>query len=194
MGMFDSVVVSGLACQVCEHVTSDLVEVQFKAYVKRTYSPTCETVRVGEALSNFPRIPVCEVGGCWSCPECDHFHSGDTMCHKDDEVHDGVCVRIERGVVVSVVAVSHTTHSWVVLPRPRDPERIRRRRAAEEEAYRRRVAAIPADERWATIGLGLRLARLDYGGLARSMFKVEPLGTQRIGPYRKFPGHHWERG
>lgn len=185
MGMFDSVMVAGLTCAACGTTSTEEVEVQFKVYIGRTYSPLCDIVRIGQTLEAFPPIPVYDADGCWNCRKCDHFHGR-------------VCVRIEHGVVTSVAPFDDDKRSSH-LPKPRNPEKLRRRQAWLSEALRRRVAAEPAPApgtEHATImqSMAIIIQRLiNYQGLMRQMFRIEPLGTRRVGPYRKMPEGRWER-
>ena len=204
MGMFDSVFVAGLVCAVCGNPgrgdRSDLlfegpeeVEVQFKAFVGRAYSPRLSGVRVGDRLPGFPAIPVLDEVGCWTCRTCDE--------NRD------VRVRLERGVVAWVVPMEAEAPPWVGrLPAPRDPERVRRRRATVVEVRRRADAAerkaeslrgvvIPSDwaSRLARSMLEPLRRRLDYTAIGRKVFLVEQLGGRRLGPYRKAPGEPWRR-
>lgn len=183
MGMFDSVMVAGLTCEACGTNVATEVEVQFKAYIGRTYTPLCNTVRIGEALETFPPIPVFDADGCWDCPKCDHFHGR-------------VRVRIERGVVASVAPFADDERSCHA-PEPRDPEKLRRRHAWLAEMTRRRVGEfVPVRGSHGTLAQSMETFALRlslYQGLVRQMFKVEPMGTLHRGPYRKVPEGRWER-
>lgn len=183
--MFDSVMVAGLTCVACGTTSTEEVEVQFKVRIGRTYSPLCNTVRIGEVLDTFPPIPMLDAEGCWDCPKCDHFH-------------ELVRVRIEYGVVTSVAPFDDDKRSSH-LPEPRSHEKLRRRQAWVSETLRRRVAAEPTPApgtKHATIAQSMALIlqrHINYQGLVRQMFKVEPLGTLHLGPYRKMPEGRWER-
>ena len=196
MGMTDSVYTPLMVCDACGHV-SNMVEVQFKVYVGNAYSPQCRTLKVGDVLPGMPPIPKLDEWGCWNCDDCDHLNEAR--------------VRLKAGRVVEVSNFSLDAEGNVVppmagLPQPRSEKKRVRRAAASEERHRRSMAEIHAraaatraqggDTRFATLGIAMAMPlmrMLNYTSVARSIFCVEPVGTQRVGPYRKEPGKSWER-
>lgn len=199
MGMFDSVYVPrenlGLCVECGRLAAYDHVEVQFKAYVGRTYEPRCQEVLLGEVLQGFPRIPVLEEWGCWGCRHdgCDHLNEAR--------------VRIERAVVVRVEPIERDAEGYAIPPFESRLPQPRSARLREQRAVWSRVVAARREAEWkalrastptSTSSLALAMieplrARINYASIARRLFIVEPFGVEKVGPYRRKPGGKWHR-
>jgi len=171
MSMFDSAF-AVLACPACG-VEAER-EVQFKAEIGRTYSPTMQKVRIGQRMEHgWPPIPILDLSGYvvfGCCPA------------RADQEEPWATVRIERGVLTAVV-----------YPVPEDyDERHRhlpesrlaaRRQAAADESYRRRWRAqveksgrdperLTGLQRIASHLVMPLLVPTDYAALGRRLFRT----------------------
>lgn len=190
MGVFDSAYVTNFTCPKCD-TNYAKIEIQFKAYVGRRYSPNCKSVCLGERLPDFPPIAVFDSQGFMNCDACDWY------CYP--------WVRLEHGVFTGYVHPDEDDDfSPATFPQPKS-QRKRERRAVIERTEREkrsndfefRLAQQYGSNASAMQRMGFAMAEalvpsLTYEGWARRIFKVSPIPDRVLGNYEMIDGQ-WKR-
>lgn len=192
MGMYD-ILTATVACPKCQAIFED--ELQFKAYFGR-YEPDLRHGKIGAPYPDFPKIPVVEVDACAS-------HRCTPTTTGDGTHFFFVAIKFVRGTPVDIRLLDEKATPMIGQPGPRSAETHRRRTAAEEERYRRRVLAHeremhergitdPAEQMAYAACVPIQ-ALVDYVGWARQVFR----DARDVGPYTctglNEPGKRWRR-